>query len=156
MGITWAAILLWLPVVFGQWGVLKMWKGIPHLPPWGGGVARDTAPLRAALSPGFVLWGSILLPCALWPRMEVYDSSPLLPVWGAMVSLFPAHSFANGFFAKLRNIPREYAVFPLGSCGSTNHPHTHSSPVVSSPAGLSMKSGPSTRKWKVADTLGPL
>lgn len=36
-----------------------------QLPPCGG--ARDTAPLRVALSPGCALLGCTLSPCASWP-----------------------------------------------------------------------------------------
>lgn len=98
--------IIWAPTPSGfQQGLdngepHRRWeRGSPQLPPHG--LGRSTAPLRAALSPGFALWDSTMHPCALRPGG---DSFPLVlvRVWYLPLgALFPIFSSANAPFPKL-------------------------------------------------------
>ena len=84
---------LWLLVGYKQWGAMQMWEGIQ--------VARDTGPLRAALSPGLALLGFHFTPLCSWVGVTALF---WYQVQGTEVSFFPAHSFANYSFTKLSEI----------------------------------------------------
>lgn len=139
MGITWAAILLWLLVVFGQWGVLKMWKGIPHLPPWGGGLPGTQFP-SGQPSLQDLLFGVPFcspVPCGLgWGSVTAllcYQSGVLWFHSSLLTPLQMAPSLTSEL-SHVSMLPSHWE--PVGPRTTP----THSSAVVSSPAGLSKAS----------------